>query len=160
MKHLSNTTLNLYQVYFFPRFEPVLLTSFSWPSLAAASLPSASRWFSSLASFFLWLRLRAGFLLHQSLNLMSLQVSWIQSHKVIRNSSKWIPWNDIFKFSEVWRKQRKSCIYNWPCRNMYSIGWLAQNFSESGKWNVESGKRKVESEIFWLAGFWNVIFGK
>jgi len=43
---------------------------------------------------------------------------------------------------------------------MYSIGWLAQNCSESGKWNVESGKRKVESEIFWLAGFWKVTFGK
>ena len=41
----------------------------------------------------------------------------------------------------------------YPCRNMYSIGWLAQNFSESGMW-------KVESDIFWLAGFWKVTFGK
>ena len=38
------------------------------------------------------------------------------------------------------------------CRNMYSIGWLDQNFSKSGMW-------KVESKTFWLAGFWKVENG-
>ena len=39
-----------------------------------------------------------------------------------------------------------------PCRNKYSIGWLAQKVSECGTWNVEC-------KIFWSAGFWNVTFG-
>ena len=46
-----------------------------------------------------------------------------------------------------------------PCRNMYSIDWLAQKFSEYGIWNTECGIWNMEYKIFCLAGFWNMTFG-
>ena len=95
-----------------------LLTFFSQPSSSMASwasqpASSASHWLSSSVSDFDSVYVTYYTFCYQKVNFTSSQVSWFRLYNFTKIWSNWGPQNAIFKFSEVWGKQEKSCIYHW-----------------------------------------------